>query len=194
MSRILTERKERPFRLRRVVLTLSLTLVAGAALLLVIGSTSDVQGRVLQSGSATVYVDPVEQSVSRYDSFAVALKIRDLPRNLVGYEFTLNFNPDVVTVTNVVDVRFNGGTFPSDPDIGADRVRFLAFTMGQGEDVDGTLAVVEMQAVGVGRSDLVLTRLRLSDGDGETIAATVEDGAVETMRRVLLPIAIKGGG
>lgn len=174
-----------PFLSRHWLLwMLSLTLAGTAALLLIMGAASHVQGRTLPADSATVYVDPVEQSVSRCGTLTVSVKVRDLPRHLSAYEFTLSFDPNVITVTNVVDVRFPGGFVP-EPDIGENTVRFVAFILEAGTNDDGVLAVLDMEVVGLGTSDLVLSRVQLSNGDGASIASTVEHGAAQGTKEAL---------
>jgi len=178
--------RKRTFALGSVILTLTLTLTlaATATFSLLMGSASGVQGRVLDSQAATVYVDPDAQSVLPCGTLTVAVAIRDLPENLAAYQFTMGFNPDVVTVTDVVDARFPGGFVP-EPAIGENTVRFSAFIMEPGTDDDGVLAELELEVVGSGTSDLILSDVKLqlwSDGVFEPIPWEVEHGAVEAKK------------
>jgi len=178
--------RKRTAPLRSAILTLTLTLATAAALLLVVGSASGVQGRVLDSGPATVYVDPDALSVSRCGTFTVAVSISDLPDDLYSYQFTMGFSPDVVTVSHVVDQRFVDGGFMTHLEIAEDSVFFFAVAnIPEGEtgtDADGPLAVVELEAVGLGPSDLILSNVVLGNEDADRIAYTVQPGAVDVTK------------
>jgi hypothetical protein len=102
------------------------------------------------------------------------------------------FDPDVVEVTGVAEatpsfLEQNGRTvYTSTADIDnmAGTATFEIFTLGTdaGADGDGTLAVVSMEAVGRGATDLDLVDVELYDTDGMLAdLAAVEGGAVESL-------------
>lgn len=179
MNNRLKVEQKRTHALRILTLTLTLTLVASAALLLVLGSASPVQGRVLQSDSATLYVDPPNQLVSRCDTFTAAVAIRDLPDNLVGYNFRMHFNPHVVTVTSVVNVGLDRSTPLVMED---DSFFFGGYTLGAGTDADGTLAIVEFQVLALGTSDLILSDVKLRTSGVQPIPYQLQHGAIAAVR------------
>jgi hypothetical protein len=184
LSKMLAMERKQTSPLGRACLTLGLALMATVVLLVVMRSTPKVHSRVLEPDLATVYVEPAEQQVSQGDEFTAAIGVEDLSEPLYAYEFTLSF-ADVVTVTGVEDVRFTepitAGPVPED---GA--VRFTAFIIPGGaevgSDADGNLVIVEMEALESGTSELVLSRVQLTDSDGELIP--VEGGE----SRVFLPL------
>jgi hypothetical protein len=157
-----------------------LIVAVAVGILVVAGSAFQVHGRILD-GEATVYVDPADQRVSRGDPFTVAIAVKDLSEPLYGYEFTLSFDADLVSVTGVTDARF-ADPITEGPVTEDGSVRFVALIDPEGtemgSDADGNLAIIEMEALELGTSDLILSSVQLSNSDGELIAAMVEDGSV----------------
>jgi len=124
-------------------------------------------------------------SFYRGEEFTAGVWIEDAD-DLGAYEFTMHFDPAVVQVTDVQDWGFlgsGGRTVPDFPDPAIDNdngtVSFARVSLppGQGADGNGTLAVIFLEAVGIGTSDLELD-VRLFNTAGEEEAPTVVDGQI----------------
>ena len=130
-----------------------------------------------------VRVDPSTQAVAGGSQFSVRVMVDEVS-NLGAYEFTLEFDPNVVTYVSVANGPFLGSTGrtifcpPAITDVGS--VRFGCATMGMspGASGSGQLAEVIFNAAAQGASALDLTVVSLSDPLGSDIAAVPQSGSV----------------
>jgi hypothetical protein len=136
-----------------------------------------------------VSIEPETSSVYNGDVFTVDLMVEGV-EDLAGYEFSVAFDSDIVEVDGVVDGGFLGSTgrdpvpFPPDIDNEAGLLTFAAATMGTGPgpDGEGKLAVITLEAAGLGTSGLDLHEVTLFDtGGGGHEPTTVDDGTVEVL-------------
>jgi hypothetical protein len=148
-----------------------------------------VGGNALAVDMATVGIDPAAATVSRGEVFDVDVVIEGAD-DLGAYEFAMAFDPDVVEVVDVVDGGFLGSTgrdvHPVSPVINntTGMVTFAASSSNAGTpgpDGDGTLAVITLEAVGRGASDLDLGEVIVSNTEAEPAVVTVQDGMVESV-------------
>jgi len=130
-------------------------------------------------------IAPTTSSVHRDQTFDVEVRIENAA-DLGGYEFSMDFDPDVVQVLDVEDASFLGSTgrtvFTAGPHIDNGTLTFGAFSLGDqpGPDRDGTLATITLKAVGIGDSPLALHDaivLNLTADEWKTLDL-VEDGTV----------------
>ena len=121
-----------------------------------------------QAVSLSVDVDPAvagiqaTRTVTVGDPFTVDVVIGQVT-NLHGFDFDLSFVSSVVTATGVASGNFLPASFTVDQDITAPDVTFAEAAFGStGTSGTGVLATIIFDAVGVGMSDLILTRGELS--------------------------------
>jgi len=149
---------------------------------------------------STVWIDPPASSVSPGEEFTVTVCISDAT-DLGGYEFSMGWNASVLTVTNVVDASFLGSTgrtlIPIPPDIEPGTLTFAVGSVGEqaGPDGSGPLAIITLEALGVGTSTLDLYDVTLFDTanpPGQT-TPMVEDGTVEVigLYQIFLPFVAR---
>jgi PKD repeat protein len=141
-------------------------------------------GALAQGNDETVMIDPPLSQVAPGETFTVTVEVEGAV-DLVGYEFSLDFDPDVVEVTGVMDDGFLGAEpdVVLGPDYDVGTVTFAAFMdppYDGGATGDGTLAVISLTAVGTGGSPLDLNGVALFDADSEEIVPIVMDGAVNS--------------
>ena len=132
-----------------------------------------------------VAINPPELVVDPGDTFTVEVVIKGAS-NLGGYEFKMDFDPRVVQVVDAEDGGFLGSTgrtlVPLPPIIGNDTFSFGAVSVGDqpGPDGDGTLAIITLEAIGGGVTELDLHDVKVLDVfSGEMPEVTVEDGLVQ---------------
>jgi len=134
------------------------------------------------------------------DTFALDVTIEDIPpatgapthTGLGAFDFTLSFNPAVVTVTNATLGPFLGSTGRTiwglwNPVITAGTVQFGEATLGQtplGADGDGVAATVTFQAVGAGQTNINFTNALVGDVLGNPFAVTSYGGAITVIPEV----------
>jgi hypothetical protein len=138
----------------------------------------------LVPGTTALVVDPASQEVVVGDYFTVDVRV-DNVNNLGAYEFTLQFNSDLISYVTVTDGDFLGSTgrvvFCPDPitDVGTVRFGCVSSDSGTpGASGSGQLAQVLFQAVAPGTSDLNLPLVALADPFGENIPAAAAGGSV----------------
>jgi len=132
-----------------------------------------------------VRIDPSAQDVSTGSQFTVRVMVDDVT-NLGSYEFTLQFDPSVVTYESVANGDFLGSTGrsvfcpPAIVDVDAGTVRFGCATTGTeaGASGSGQLAEVTFTAAADGVSPLDLIMISLSDPLSEDIPASPQNGSV----------------
>ncbi|MEA3459172.1 MAG: cohesin domain-containing protein [Chloroflexota bacterium] len=131
-----------------------------------------------------IQIAPTTSSVHRGQTFDVEVRIENAD-DLGGYQFSMDFDPAVVQVTNVEDGGFLGSTgravIPLQPVIGNRTLSFAAVSAGTqpGPDGDGALAVITLEAVGIGDSPLALHDVKVfNTAAEEEIPDVVEDGTV----------------
>ena len=132
-----------------------------------------------------VRIDPSAQQVSVGNQFSVRVMVDDVT-NLGSYEFTLHFDPSVVTYESVANGDFLGSTgrqvfCPSAiVDVDAGTVRFGCASTGTepGASGSGQLAEVTFTAAADGVSPLDLIMISLSDPLSVDIPASPQNGSV----------------
>lgn len=111
----------------------------------------------------------------RGEEFTAVLQIEDA-QDIRGYEFSMDFDPDMLQVDDVGDTGFLGITgrtvIPLGPDFEDGTVTFGAISHDattEGPDAPGPLAFIDLSAVGIGESDL-----HLHDVKWNTVAGSLE--------------------
>jgi len=132
-----------------------------------------------------VRIDPSTQEVGTGTQFTVRVMVDDVT-NLGSYEFTLQFDPGVVTYESVANSDFLGSTGrqvfcpPAIVDVDAGTVRFGCGSIGvaPGASGSGQLAEVTFTAAADGVSPLDLIIVSLSDPLSNDIPASPQNGSV----------------
>lgn len=135
-----------------------------------------------------VYVSPVSQNVVVGEAFSAEIRVSDA-LDLGGFEFTLSYDPAVVTVTNIVVGGLISSTNRTVAEYGplvnntAGTASQIAFSYAKpataGPNGSGLLATVTLQAVAEGTSALTLTRAQLANTAAQSQAGlTRTDGSV----------------
>jgi hypothetical protein len=158
-----------------------MALVLMLSSLVVVGLGS--QALALPDQQATLSVGPAQNEVYRGEEFTVEIRVDDV-EDLWGYQFTLRFNPAVVSVTDVEDAGFLG----PEADIFGPEYDTGLVTFGAGyletptdpPDGPGVLATVTLKAEALGRSPLALVDPQLFP-DGELAVPQVTDGVVNSI-------------
>jgi len=137
------------------------------------------------SGTA-VCVQPPDQTVFSSTDFTVSV-VADKVTNLGAYEFTLAFDPAVVSFVSVADASFLGSTGRQvhclAPILTGSSVRLTCVTLGakpSGPSGSGTLARVTLNAAAAGTSALDLQDVILlkADVSATPLPLTEQDGSV----------------
>ncbi len=133
---------------------------------------------------AVVRIDPVSQEVTTGSQFIVRVMVDDVS-DLGSYEFTLQFDPDVVSYLDVADGPFLGSSGrtvfcpPAITDVDTVRFGCVSYDSGTpGASGSDVLAEVAFSADAGGASPLDLIMVSLSDPWAEDIAAVAENGSV----------------
>jgi hypothetical protein len=132
-----------------------------------------------------VRIDPSAQQVNAGNQFTVRVMVDDVA-NLGSFEFTVQYDPNVVTYQSVARGDFLGSTGRQAlcpgaiVDAGAGTVRFGCASIGAapGASGSGQLAELTFNAVAEGASPLDLVMVSLSDPLSEDILAFPENGSV----------------
>jgi hypothetical protein len=136
----------------------------------------------------TIRFDPSSSTVSTGATLGVNIVV-DNAADLGGFEFTMTFDPAVVTAVTVTLGSFLGSTGRS---VGAvtpiidnttGTVKYAAFSwgVGLGPDETGTLAVVTLQAVAAGSTSLNFSQAQLTDTQWDpmtVVTPTMTSGTV----------------
>lgn len=132
---------------------------------------------------AVVRVEPASQNVTAGSQFNVSVAVDEVS-NLAAYEFTLQFDPNVVTYVSVSNGGFLGSSgrtvFCPGVILDVGTVRFGCATMGTdpGASGSGQLAQITFSAAAEGVSSLDLTAVSLSDPLSNDIPAISQNGSV----------------
>ncbi len=143
---------------------------------------------LVSAQEAVVRIDPASQEVTTGSQFTVRVMVDDVA-NLGSYEFTLQFDPSVVSYQGVANGDFLGSTgrqvfCPSAiVDVEAGTVRFGCASSGTetGASGSGQLAEVTFSADAEGVSPLDLIMVSLSNPWAEDIPAFAENGSVSVV-------------
>ncbi|MCB0191808.1 MAG: hypothetical protein KDJ65_07680 [Anaerolineae bacterium] len=136
-------------------------------------------------GSPTVWINPGH--INNEDGVAGAITIDVANVNDLGaFQGTLNFNPKVIEIEEVVLGNFLDSTgrqtnpLVTEIDNTSGEISFVAFTSGDtaGPNGGGTLAVINFMSKQPGISELELDDVRLVARLGKTITAQVGDGQI----------------
>ena len=139
-----------------------------------------------------VWVEPAESEVNRCDVFTVTVWVGSQAVDMQGYEFSMDWEPELFQVLDVVDTGWLGSTgrtvIPLGPDIDnvAGTLTFAAGTVGAvaGPDGPGPLAYVVIEAIGVGTSDLDLHDVTIFPGGAGQVPVTI-DGTAEATKEAV---------
>lgn len=160
----------------------ALALLAAALLLLVRLDLTPASAQ-----QAVVRIEPASQEVTTGSQFTVRVMVDDVA-NLGSYEFTLQFDPSVVTYESVANGDFLGSTgrsvFCPAPIADGWLLRFGCVTTGvgiPGASGSGQLAQVVFRAAAPGTIRLDLSAVALADPLGATINAAVGGGSVTVL-------------
>lgn len=136
--------------------------------------------------------------VTMGQSFVVTIAV-ERASNLGAYEFEFNFDPSVIstTVSNIQLGPFLASTgrtsaalrLASSPNRPGTPL-FGAYSYGEepGPDGNGVLATVTMLATAPGTSPITLTGLKLTDIDGDEVAAVAAAGSVTVVESTIRPL------
>jgi hypothetical protein len=139
-------------------------------------------------GPTTVRIDPVTQDVAQFTDFTVDVRV-DNVINLGAYQFSIAFDPAIVSFASVANGPFLGSTGRTvdcqTPIVRASYVQFACSTRGAeppGPSGSGVLATVTFHAVGAGTSALdLLDALLLTPAAARIPVASIIDGSVTVM-------------
>ncbi len=132
---------------------------------------------------ATVRIDPPTQHVEIGNQFTVRVMVDDVS-DLAAYEFTLQFDPGVVSYVSVANSDFLGSTGrqvfcpPAIRDVGTVRFGCASIGVNPGASGSGELAVVTFSGAADGVSPLDLIMISLSDPLSNDIPAFPQNGSV----------------
>jgi hypothetical protein len=138
--------------------------------------------------SPTIYVSPSSQQVPVGDTFTAEIRVAEAA-DLGGFEFTLSFDPAVVSVEDVRVGGFISSTNRSVAEYGplvdntAGTASQIAFSFSKpalaGASGSGLLATVTLHALAEGTSTLTLTRAQLATTLAQSQAGLIRtDGSV----------------
>jgi len=162
------------------------------------GGSALAQEDLVPVNPAIVSIIPADSSVYQGEEFTVTVWISDAV-DLGGYEFMLDFDPEVVTPTVITDAGFIG----ADPQILGPHIYPGTVWFGavmipppeQGANGNGALAVITLKATKAGTSTLDLYDVILTNTDLLTETPTMNDGTVEVLSppgyRIFLPFVAK---
>lgn len=141
-------------------------------------------GPDVQSGP-TVFVDAPGTVSPDADQVDIPINIRDVD-NFGGFTFVLSFDPAVVRALDVVKDEFLGSsgreTFCNEPTIEDSAVRLECVSLRatpEGPDGGGTIAVVKLEPVAEGTTQLALSRVRIVRPEGSEIQVQTEDAELK---------------
>ncbi len=165
-----------------VTASLLLLIVVGEVLL---AQAAPVEGRSSLSPGAVVALEPAEQVVDLGATFTVRVTVEQAS-NVGGYEFRLGFDPSVIKVLDVEIGGFLGSTGRNvmplwNPDLdkpGMTTCGAITYGDAPGAEGAGELAVISLQALREGVTDLDLYDVTLFDTGAGLIEVTVKDGRV----------------
>ncbi len=129
----------------------------------------------------TLSVDPAMKQAYLGETFTVSVDIADA-QDVVGYQFMLDYDPAVVSLSNPTD----GGFLESAPTctVAGGTVTCTALDTPPydgGADSPGTLITLDAEIVGTGATALALRGAQVSDVDAETVVPELEDGMVNAI-------------
>jgi hypothetical protein len=142
---------------------------------------------------AGVSVVPESSSVSRCATFEVDIAIGGDVTDLTGFDINLDWDPALFEVTDIMYAPFMVSTgrtaqqIAKDIDNTAGTLNYAVATYGTaaGPDAPGVLAVVTLEAIGVGTSDLDLHDVLISESGFEVDPAALTDGTAESTKEAV---------
>jgi len=138
------------------------------------------------AAAPTLTVEPSLLSVSTGSNFSLVIDVNTVS-DLFAYQFDVDFNPKVLSVSAVTEKSFlaGGGTtffLPGTIDNVGGSVTSIADTLlGPGGGVSGTGALVQIDfaAKGSGTSSIDLANFLFLDSTGATIGVSTQNGTVD---------------
>ena len=103
-----------------------------------------------------LYVDPSsieDLNLGVDDTFSVDINIDDVT-DMAGWQFKINFNPDILSVSNIEKGPFPSGCSFVNPTIKNGNALAGCYFVGDSESGSGTLATITFQILGIGESNL----------------------------------------
>jgi hypothetical protein len=168
-----------------------LRLVAAiAAMLIALGLASP----SLADSVAVVSIDPPSSSVNVGDNFALDVNISNVT-DLYGFQFDLSLAPGVLSAVSITEGSFlagGGATFfiPGTIDNTAGAIAFTANTLlgpGPGVGDSGTLAVLTVNGLSPGTSNIDLSNVILLDSNLNPISFDLQAGSITVAPVVATP-------
>ena len=147
----------------------------------------DMDGKVYVV-NAGVSVVPEASSVSNCDTFEVELALGGEVTDVTGFDINLDWDATLFQVTDIAYAPYLESTGRTAQELAptidnaTGTLNYAVATVGTaaGPDAPGVLAVVELQAVGVGTSDLDLHDVLISQSGFDVEPAALNDGTAES--------------
>ena len=121
------------------------------------------------------------------EQFTISVKITD-GQNVAGYQFSLQYDPTALSYVTGINADYLVQAFAVPPVVRANEVTLAATSLGVLNQGDGTLAVVTFKVLAVKDSVLTLTKVHLSDEQGNDHSINIENGEVTAPAQ--LPVRI----
>lgn len=149
-----------------------------------------------QQSTVTVAVVPADIAEAAGDQFEISVEVTGV-NDLGAFELSLRYDNALVQVDEASLGEFIGSTertvVPLGPNINAAEGRLVigAITAGTtaGAEGQGVLATLSCTALRAGTGTLQLEAVRLSDTQGQPIAATAADGSIRFTGSIVVPTA-----
>ena len=168
----------------------------GVGLLIAAASAAGAPDDTSAAQGATVSILPSSQNVQRGDTFTIDVAAENVT-NLAAFEFTLSFDPNILSVGSIQESGFLGSTgrdvwcegpLTEPPYVSPGNVRFGCNTIGNPDTEvlpagSGVLATVTFAAIGEGVSPLTFGPVNMTDNWGEDrdLSRTVNEAAVRVV-------------
>lgn len=128
-----------------------------------------------------IYISPRRVAYPKLDvgdEFKVDVRVDNVD-NIYGYEFKLNYNPDVLEYVGIGSSFLNQPTFrfkKANEESGVAWLATASMYPAGPKTGDGVLATITFKVVGKGESTLDLYKTKLLNSDVERVSHTVKDG------------------
>jgi len=167
----------------------------GVGLLIAAASAARAPDDTLAAQGATVRLLPSSQNVQRGDTFTIDVAAESVT-NLAAFEFTISFDPDILSVGSIQESGFLGSTgrdvwcegpLTEPPYVSPGNVKFGCGTISDSATAlpggSAAMATVTFTAIGEGVSPLTFGMVQLADEEGYDCCnpITVEGAAVRVI-------------
>ncbi|KKP92672.1 MAG: Ig domain protein group 2 domain protein [Parcubacteria group bacterium GW2011_GWA1_36_12] len=144
---------------------------------------------------ANVSIDPVVTNTGLNQNITVQVRINNVT-NLGGYQFTLNFDPQVIKISSITNSdwlastgRTVGPLSSIDNTNGIATAGAFSFGTTNGPSGDNVLATINLTTVGLGSSALDLQDVLITDISAQTINTIATDGSINILAASPTPVA-----